>query len=430
MNTLVIGSQWGDEGKGKVIDYLTEGADIVVRSQGGSNAGHTVITHGKKYVLHLIPSGILWSGKLNVIGNGVVLNPTALVEEITCLRGLGVEITPQNLLVSDRAHVVLPIHKEIDAAQEEALGDRKIGTTKQGIGPTYADKARRIGVRMADLADPAHMRVVLAARLDAANEELVRLGHPAVDPAETMRVVAEAAEVLRPHITDTVAMLNHAVKAGKSILFEGAQGAMLDVDFGTYPYVTSSNTSAGGCCTGSGVPPTGIHKIIGVCKAYTTRVGAGPFATEDDGLAEYLHGLGREFGATTGRPRRCGWADGVVLRYSAMFNGFNEMAMTNLDGLDACREIKICTAYRLGDRALEYPPALIDDWEKCSPVYETLPGWMQDTTGCASWDELPPNCRAYVRRFGEIIGCPVGTIGVGPDRAQSIVVPREMGSTK
>ncbi len=423
MNTLVIGSQWGDEGKGKVIDFLTESADVVVRSQGGSNAGHTVITHGKKYILHLVPSGILWSGKLNVIGNGVVLNPTALVEEISHLRELGVSITPENLLLSDRAHVVLPIHKLLDAAQEDALGDHKIGTTKQGIGPTYADKVRRIGIRMVDLIDPAHLRKVLAARIATANEELVRLGHPAADEQTCIADVMQAADILRPHITDTIPILNRAYKAGKNILFEGAQGAMLDVDFGTYPYVTSSNTSAGGCCTGSGVPPTGIDRIIGVCKAYTTRVGAGPFATEDAGIADYLHGLGREFGATTGRPRRCGWADGVVLRFSAMFNGFDEMAMTNLDGLDACEEIKICTAYKLGDRTLEFPPALISDWEQCTPIYETLPGWKQDTTKCSSWEQLPANCQAYIKRFGEIIGCPVGSVGVGPDREQTIAVP-------
>ena len=423
MNTLVIGSQWGDEGKGKVIDFLTEDADIVVRSQGGSNAGHTVIAHGKKYVLHLVPSGILWPGKLNIIGNGVVINPTSLVEEMVYLRGLGVEITPQNLMLSDRAHVVLPIHKEIDAAQEEALGEHKIGTTKQGIGPTYADKVRRVGIRMADLVNPDHLKSVLTARIATANEELVRLGYPASDPQENLRAVMQAADELRAHVTDTIPVLNRAAGAGKSILFEGAQGAMLDVDFGTYPYVTSSNTSAGGCCTGSGVPPTGIHKIIGVCKAYTTRVGAGPFVSEDAQLADYLHGLGREFGATTGRPRRCGWADGVVLRFSAMFNGFNEMAMTNLDGLDACREIKICTGYKLGERTLEYPPALIDDWEQCVPIYETLPGWMQDTTKCTSWDQLPASCQSYVKRFGEIVGCPVGSVGVGPDRTQTLAVP-------
>ena len=423
MNTLVIGSQWGDEGKGKVIDFLTETADVVARSQGGSNAGHTVIAKGQKYVLHLIPSGILWEGKVNIIGNGVVINPTSLVEEIEYLREKGVSITPKNLLISDRAHVVLPIHKEIDGAQEEALGDQKIGTTRQGIGPTYADKARRVGIRMVDLADPERLERVLKARIKTANEELVRLGWPAADPQVTLSAVMAAADVLRPHITNTIPVINNAIKAGKTILFEGAQGAMLDIDFGTYPYVTSSNTSAGGCCTGSGVAPTRIDKIIGVCKAYTTRVGEGPFVTEDAEISDYLHGLGREFGATTGRPRRCGWTDGVVLRFSAMFNGFDEMAMTNLDGLDELASIKICTGYRMGDEVLEYPPALMEDWAKCEPIYETLPGWQQDISKCTTWDELPENCKAYVKRFGEVVGCPVGSVGVGPDREQTISVP-------
>ena len=423
MNTLVIGSQWGDEGKGKVIDFLTETADLVVRSQGGSNAGHTVIANGQKYVLHLVPSGILWDNKVNIIGNGVVINPTSLVEEINYLLEKGVTITPEKLLISDRAHVVLPIHKEIDAAQEEALGDQKIGTTKQGIGPTYADKARRIGIRMIDLADADRLRSVLEARIKTANDELARLGWPKADPQVTLDAVMAAADVLRPHITNTIPVVNDAIKAGKTVLFEGAQGAMLDIDFGTYPFVTSSNTSAGGCCTGSGVAPTKIDKIIGVCKAYTTRVGAGPFVTEDDEIADYLHGLGREFGATTGRPRRCGWTDGVVLRFSAMFNGFDEMAMTNLDGLDERDTIKICTAYKLGDEILEYPPARIEDWDKCEPIYETVPGWKQDISKCTTWEELPENCKAYVKRFGEVVGCPVGSVGVGPDREQTIPVP-------
>ncbi len=423
MNTLVIGSQWGDEGKGKVIDFLTETADCVVRGQGGSNAGHTVIANGEKYVLHLIPSGILWPGKLNIIGNGVVINPASLVEEIEMLRGRGVSVTPENLRISNRAHVTLPIHREIDAAQEEALGDQKIGTTKQGIGPTYADKARRLGIRMIDFVDRARLKTVLAARIKTANDELVRLGWPAADPSDTMDVVMAAADVLRPHITDTIPLVNDAIKQNKVVLFEGAQGAMLDIDFGTYPFVTSSNTSAGGCCTGSGVAPTRIDKIIGVCKAYTTRVGAGPMATEDDEISDYLHGLGREFGATTGRARRCGWADGVVLRYSAMFNGFNEMAMTNLDGLDEMATIKICTGYRLGEEVLIYPPALIEDWEKCVPIYEEVEGWQQDTSGCTTWEQLPEKCRAYVKRFGDVIGCPVSSVGVGPDREQTIMVP-------
>lgn len=422
MNTLVIGSQWGDEGKGKVIDFLTETADVVARGQGGNNAGHTVIANGKKYILHLVPSGILWPGKLCVIGNGVVLDPAGLVEEIEGLRAQGVTITPENLLISDRAHVVLPVHRDIDGAQEDALGDQAIGTTRRGIGPTYADKARRIGIRMADLKDPDHLLEVLRRRMKTANEELERLGGQPADPEETIRTVTAAADVLRPHIANTIPVLNKALKEGKSVLFEGAQGAMLDIDFGTFPFVTSSNTSSAGCCTGTGVPPNRIDKIIGVCKAYTTRVGSGPFVTEDAEIADYLHGLGREFGATTGRPRRCGWADAVLLGFSAMFNGFDEMAMTNLDGLDDRDTIKICVGYELNGEVLAYPPALIDEWLACKPLYEELPGWKQDISQCRTWEELPANCRAYVKRFGELIGCPVGTVGVGPDREQTIAV--------
>ncbi len=422
MNTLVIGSQWGDEGKGKVIDFLTETADVVARGQGGNNAGHTVIANGKKYILHLVPSGILWPGKLCVIGNGVVLDPTGLVEEIEGLRAQGVTITPENLMISDRAHVVLPVHRDIDGAQEDALGDQAIGTTRRGIGPTYADKARRIGIRMADLKDPDHLLAVLRRRMKTANEELERLGGRPADPEVTIEAVTRAADVLRPHIANTIPVINRAIKEGKSVLFEGAQGAMLDIDFGTFPFVTSSNTSSAGCCTGTGVPPNRIDKIIGVCKAYTTRVGSGPFVTEDAEIADYLHGLGREFGATTGRPRRCGWADAVLLGFSAMFNGFDEMAMTNLDGLDDRETIKICVGYELNGEVLAYPPALIDEWLACKPLYEELPGWKKDISDCRTWSELPENCRAYVKRFGELIGCPVGTVGVGPDREQTIAV--------
>ncbi|MFR1412772.1 MAG: adenylosuccinate synthetase, partial [Akkermansia sp.] len=280
MNTIIIGSQWGDEGKGKMIDFLTESADVVARGQGGNNAGHTVIANGKKYILHLVPSGILWPGKLCVIGNGVVLDPVGLVEEINELRDQGVSITSENLLISDRAHVVLPFHKEMDAAQESALGKKAIGTTKRGIGPTYADKARRIGVRMADMRDPSIFDEVLRRRIRMANAEMERMGLPYMDEEEMVKEVIDSADVLRPHITNTIPVMNEAIASGKSILFEGAQGAYLDVDFGTYPFVTSSNTSSAGACTGTGVPPHKIDRIIGVCKAYTTRVGAGPFVTE------------------------------------------------------------------------------------------------------------------------------------------------------
>ena len=422
MNTIIIGSQWGDEGKGKLIDFLTESADVVARGQGGNNAGHTVMANGKKYILHLVPSGILWPGKLCVIGNGVVLDPMGLVDEIESLKKQGVSITPQNLLLSDRAHLVLPFHKEMDAASESSLGKKAIGTTKRGIGPTYSDKARRVGIRVADMRRPEVLEDMLRNRIRSANIELKNMGAQPVNEDQVVEEVEAAAKVLRPHIADTIPVMHNAIKEGKSILFEGAQGAFLDVDFGTYPYVTSSNTSSAGACTGTGVPPHKIDRIIGVCKAYTTRVGSGPFVTEDDEFADYLHGLGREFGATTGRPRRCGWADAVLLRFSSMFNGFDEMAMTNLDGYDQCETIKICVGYKLGDQILEYPPARSADWERCEPIYETLPGWKQDISGCRTWDELPVQAKAFVKRLSSLIGTPVATVGVGPDREQTLVV--------
>lgn len=422
MNTIIIGSQWGDEGKGKMIDFLTETADVVARGQGGNNAGHTVIANGKKYILHLVPSGILWEGKLCVIGNGVVLDPSGLVEEMRELQGQGVVITSENLLISDRAHVVLPIHCNIDGAQEDALGENAIGTTRRGIGPCYMDKAHRVGVRMIDLKDATKLPALLRRRLQMANDDLVRLGAEAVDIEPMIEKVCAAADVLRPHIANTIPIMNNAIREGKNILFEGAQGAYLDVDFGTYPFVTSSNTSAAGACTGTGVPPHKIDRVIGVCKAYTTRVGAGPFITEDQELSDYLHGMGREFGATTGRARRCGWADAALLAFSAMFNGFDEIAMTNLDGLDKCPVIKICTHYINGDETLQYPPAAIEDWYTCKPVYEEMPGWMEDISSCTSWDQIPEKAKAFVHRMSELIGCPITTVGVGPDREQTIHV--------
>lgn len=420
MNTIVIGAQWGDEGKGKMIDFLTEDADVVVRSQGGNNAGHTVIAHGKKYILHLVPSGILWSGKMCLIGNGVVLDPVGLISEMDRIKEQGVSITPANLMISDRAHVVMPYHREMDGALEEARGDAKIGTTKRGIGPCYSDKARRDGLRMIDLLDADSLPERARRRVIQANEELARYNAPQVDVEATVNELLAAADYLRPFIGNTIAVLHKALKEGKTILFEGAQGAYLDVDFGTYPFVTSSNTTAAGACTGSGMPPHRIDRVIGVTKGYTTRVGAGPFVTEDDELSDYLHGLGREFGATTGRARRCGWADAVSLRFAVMVNGFDEIAMTNVDGLDECETIKICTHYELDGELIDLPPAGIEQWERCKPVYIEMPGWNKDITDCRSWDELPAETIAYLDRISELIGCPVQTIGVGPDREQTI----------
>jgi adenylosuccinate synthase len=423
MNTIITGLQWGDEGKGKIVDYLTEAADVVIRGQGGNNAGHTVIANGTKYVLHLLPSGILWSSKINVIGNGVVLDPVGLVQEIERIEAQGFSITPDRLLISDRSHVVLPFHKELDAAREASLGDRKIGTTKRGSGPAYADKINRCGLRMVDLLDREFTIAQLTRRVAEANEVLAHHDLTTFDADDVINEVYTAFERLRPHVTNTIPILHAAWKAGKILLFEGAQGALLDIDFGTYPFVTSSNTTSGGSCTGSGLPPTAIDAVIGVCKAYTTRVGSGPFPTGDEGLSTYLHDLGREFGATTGRPRGCGWLDTVLLRFSCMVNGVTGLAVTNLDGLDAYESLQICTSYDIGGTIHTLPPAERSAWDRAVPVYETMPGWKTDTTACTRYDQLPDQAKAYLSRLGELCGAPIAFVGVGPDRIQTLVVP-------
>lgn len=423
MNTIITGLQWGDEGKGKIVDYLTESADVVIRGQGGNNAGHTVIAGGVKYVLHLLPSGILWDDKINVIGNGVVIDPAGLVQEITRIETQGIAITPEKLRISDRAHVVLPCHKELDAAREAALGDQKIGTTKRGIGPAYADKINRCGLRMADLFDRAFAEARIRHRVAEANEVLARHDLTVFDADAVIAEVFTAFERLKPHVTNTIPVLHAAWKAGKTLLFEGAQGTLLDIDFGTYPFVTSSNTTAGGSCTGSGLPPTAVDAVIGVCKAYTTRVGSGPFPTGDEGLSDYLHGLGREFGATTGRPRGCGWLDTVLLRFACMVNGVTGLAVTNVDGLDAYDTLRICTSYDIDGEIHTLPPADRSAWDRAVPVYETLPGWKRDTTGCRSHAELPDEAKAYLARLGELCGAPIAFVGVGPDRTQTLVAP-------
>ena len=421
MNTIVTGLQWGDEGKGKIVDYLTETADVVVRGQGGNNAGHTVIARGTKYILNLLPSGILWDGKINIIGNGVVVDPVGLVAEIARLESQGVAIPSDKLLISDRAHVVLPLHKELDAAREAALGDRKIGTTKRGIGPAYADKINRCGLRIADLLDEPYFREMVARRTADANKVLAEFGLPTFDPTEQADEVLAAFARLRPHVTNTIPVLHAAWKSGKVILFEGAQGSLLDIDFGTYPFVTSSNTTAGGSCTGSGLPPTAIQQVIGVCKAYTTRVGSGPFPTVDEGLSEYLHGLGREFGVVSGRPRGCGWLDAVLLRHGCMVNGTTGLAVTNVDGLDNYETLRICTGYDIDGTVHELPPADRHAWDRAVAIYEELPGWQQDTTDCKDFDDLPVNAKAYLQRLSDLCGTPVKFVGVGPDRTQTLV---------
>ncbi len=422
MNTIVTGLQWGDEGKGKIVDYLTEESDVVIRGQGGNNAGHTVIANGVKYVLHLLPSGILWNDKQNIIGNGVVLDPAGLVAEITRIESQGIAITPDKLMISDRAHVVLPLHKELDAAREIALGSARIGTTKRGIGPAYADKINRCGLRMADLADRAFANERIARRVVEANEILSRHELPTFDAASVCDELFTAYARLAPHVANTIPVVHQAWKDGKRVLFEGAQGTLLDIDFGTYPYVTSSNTTSGGCCTGSGLPPTAVDRVIGVCKAYTTRVGSGPFPTGDDGLSEYLHGLGREFGATTGRARGCGWLDTVLLRFACMVNGVTGLAVTNVDGLDEYGTLKICVAYDIDGERHELPPADRSAWDRATPVYEEMDGWLCDTTACERFSELPANARAYLDRLAKLCGAPIAFVGVGPDRTQTLVV--------
>ena len=359
-NTILVGAQWGDEGKGKIIDFLTEEADIVVRSQGGNNAGHTVIIGGKKFTLHLIPSGILRAGKACVIGNGVVVDPLDLIRELMGLRKQGVTIA-DNLFISDCAHVVFPYHRMLDECRERAKGDKKIGTTKRGIGPCYGDKVERTGLRMGDLVHPKTFSEKFQAKVEENNKILESFGEKPIDFLEVKKAYLSAARKLAPYITNTVIYLHEAIKAGRSILFEGAQGTFLDLDHGTYPYVTSSNTTAGGACTGTGVPPHRIDRVIGVMKAYTTRVGEGPFPTENQEISDMLHAMGREFGSTTGRPRRCGWFDSVATRYSSMINGIDELAVTNLDGLDHVKNIKVCVAYKLGTKTLTVPPSDMRD---------------------------------------------------------------------
>jgi len=418
-NTILVGAQWGDEGKGKIIDVLTSKADVIVRSQGGNNAGHTIVHGGATYILHLIPSGILRRGKVCVIGNGVVVDPIALVAEIGQLRGLGVKIG-KNLLVSNCAHLVMPYHRLLDEQRELRKGRAKIGTTKRGIGPAYGDKAARTGLRVSDLMQPILFAKKLQAKIRENNSILQALGAKPINYREVHEAYLAAGEKLRPFVTNTVVYLHRALERGKEILFEGAQGTFLDIDHGTYPYVTSSNTTAGGACTGTGVPPHRMDRVVGVMKAYTTRVGEGPLPTEDRHLAQRLHSLGREFGATTGRARRCGWFDAVATRYATMINGIDELAITNLDGLDDVDPIRICVGYRLNGKRLEVPPCDVVQLDNCEPIYEEMRGWKQSTTSAQKLSQLPFAARNYVKRLGQLTGSKISIVSVGPTRAQTI----------
>jgi adenylosuccinate synthase len=420
-NTILVGAQWGDEGKGKIIDVLTEQADVVVRTQGGNNAGHTVFIGKQKYVLHLIPSGILRPKKICVIGNGVVVDPIGLVSEIEGLRKLGIRIK-DNLFVSETAHIVFPYHRELDAQREVLKGKNKIGTTKRGIGPAYGDKAARTGLRMIDLIDPQRFREKLALKIRENNGVLKAFGAKPLSFEEVHSAYRKAGNYLQPFVANTVVLLHEALGRGDDILFEGAQGTFLDIDHGTYPFVTSSNTTAGGACTGSGVPPHRMDRVVGVMKAYTTRVGEGPLPTENAEIADMLHAMGREFGATTGRPRRCGWFDSVATRHATMVNGIDDLAITNIDGLDSVETIKVCIGYRDGKKKYDYVPNDVEALSRCEPVYAEFPGWRTPTHEAKSFNDLPPKCRAYLKAISELTGAKLFIASVGPGRDQTIFV--------
>jgi adenylosuccinate synthase len=423
-NVIVLGAQWGDEGKGKVVDLFSERFDIVARYQGGHNAGHTVFIGNRKFILKLVPSGILRPGVQAVIGNGVVVDPAALLEEIKALQEAGVNVFG-NLFVSNRAHVIFPFHRLVEKMSEAREGRVAIGTTSRGIGPCYEDKIGRRGIRVADLMDRDALRMLYDA-LAEDKEILARAFqiHDAIDFAAIRAQYEEFAACIRPMVRDTARLLNDAIRAGKSVLFEGAQGTMLDIDHGTYPFVTSSSAAAGGACTGTGVAPTRIDAIIGVSKAYATRVGGGPFPSEaKDEFGDALRRAGNEFGAVTGRPRRCGWFDVPLLRYTAAVNGFDSLVITKLDVLDEMDEIPVCVAYRTGGRESDEIPATHRGWEGLEPVYKRCPGWRVSTQGATSYDALPERAKDYLKYLEDETGIEVGCISTGPERQQTILVP-------
>jgi len=423
-NVVVVGAQWGDEGKGKIVDLLTQYADVVVRFQGGNNAGHTLVVGGEKTVLHLIPAGILHPGKFCVIGNGVVVDPEVLILEIDRLKQKGFLADDGQLVVSLDAHVIMPWHKAIDLAREKAMGEGKIGTTGRGIGPTYEDKVARRGVRIRDLLDEARLRRKVKDRVALAREELGRLGAAAdLDEAALVQRAAEQGRRIARHAADASVWLYRAVKAGRSLLFEGAQGTLLDVDHGTYPFVTSSNTVAGNAAVGSGLGPTAIDYVLGISKAYSTRVGSGPYPTElRDETGERLRKVGNEFGATTGRPRRTGWLDAVALRFAVRVNGLDGLALTKLDVLTGFETVKIAVSYRVDGKVHEEMPGDPELLERAEPVYEELPGWSGKVEGLRTWDDLPARARDYVRRVQELCGVKVVGLSVGADRGETILV--------
>ncbi len=418
---VVVGAQWGDEGKGKVIDYLSKEADVVVRGQGGNNAGHTVVVDDKKYALHLIPSGILYKDTVNVIGNGVVFDPEGFLEEIEGLEEK--DVCTDNIKVSDRAHVIFPYHKEIDRLAEEQRGENKIGTTKKGIGPCYMDKVERSGLRICDLMEEETFPAKAGALIEAKNDIIEKIyGGERLDKDAIIKEYLVFAKRIKKFVADTSVITYDAIKENKKVLLEGAQGTLLDVDLGTYPFVTSSHPTSGGFSIGAGIGPNTIEEVVGITKAYTTRVGKGPFVTElEDETGDKIRVAGHEFGTTTGRPRRCGWLDLVIVNYAARVNGMTCMALMLLDVLTGFEELKICTAYKIGDEIINHFPASLEKLAKCEPVYETLPGWTEDITGVTNFDDLPVNAQNYVKRIEEVVGIPAKIVSIGPKRSQTII---------
>lgn len=420
-NIVVVGTQWGDEGKGKIVDLLTEKCDLIIRFQGGNNAGHTLVVGEKKVVLHLIPSGILHPGKICVIGSGVVLDPEILLEEIGALKDKGYEVTPETVAISDRAHVIMPYHRIIDSARDSTQG---LGTTGRGIGPAYEDKARRVGIRMIDLVNESILRKKLDAVLEEKQEYITKiLKLKPIDRDSLLEKCIKMGSALKPFVTDSSILLDRSMRSGKHLLFEGAQGANLDMDYGTYPYVTSSNTVAGQACVGSGVGPTTIRSVLGICKAYTTRVGGGPLPTElNDETGERLRAFGGEYGATTGRPRRCGWLDLVALRHSIRLSAISHLAITKLDVLSGFETIKVATGYSSGGALIENMPANLETYSDLQPVYDELPGWEEPLNDIRSFDALPGTCKDYLSYIEDRLGIQAAIVSVGPKREETIVL--------
>ncbi len=422
-NIVIMGAQWGDEGKGKVVDLLTAKADVVVRFQGGNNAGHTLVVGGEKCILHLIPSGILHPDKLCLIGNGVVLDPFVFCREIDGLQAQGIAVGPERLMISKKTHCIMPYHRALDGAREQACStDKKIGTTGRGIGPCYEDKMARVGIRAGDLANPALLREKIARALQEKNALLTGLyGCPALDPEQVFAEVIAVAERIVPYLGDVSTALQEANQADKTVLFEGAQGTLLDIDHGTYPFVTSSNTVCGNAAAGAGCGPRSLTRIVAVVKAYTTRVGSGPFPTElFDAVGDHMQATGAEFGATTGRKRRCGWLDAVLLREAARLNEPTEIALTKLDVLSGLDELKICVAYSYQGERIDYPPQEENSLAAVTPIYESHPGWQEDISGVRHWDDLPEAAQRYIERIELLTGVCVGLVSVGPDREQNL----------